>query len=62
MLEKINVEKKMAAECFNPDRLAEQVRLAIGGRSLSNFATEAGVSKSYVSKICLLYTSDAADE
>ena len=51
MLEKINVEKKMAAECFNPDRLAEQVRLAIGGRSLSNFATEAGVSKSYVSKI-----------
>lgn len=51
MLEKINKETKMAAETFDTGKLAEQVRLAIGGRSLSNFAQEAGVSKSYVSKI-----------
>jgi len=51
MLEKINEETKMAAETFDTGKLAELVRLAIGGRSLSNFAQEAGVSKSYVSKI-----------
>ncbi len=51
MLEKINEETKMAAETFDTGKLAELVRLAIGGRSLSSFAEEAGVSKSYVSKI-----------
>lgn len=51
MLEKINKETKMAAETFDTGKLAELVRLAIGGRSLSSFAEEAGVSKSYVSKI-----------
>lgn len=51
MEKKINEETKMATEPFDLGRLAEQVRLAIGGRSLSSFAEEAGVSKSYVSKI-----------
>ena len=43
--------KKMSASAFDTDKLAERVRLAIGGRSLSSFAEEVGVSKSYVSKI-----------
>lgn len=43
--------KIMPADGFDAERLAEQVRLAIGGRTLSSFAETAGVSKSYISKI-----------
>ena len=51
MANEINKEKKKSADAFDLGRLASQVRLAIGGRSLSSFAEEAGVSKSYISKI-----------
>lgn len=44
-------ETKKSAVTFDAGRLAEQVRLAIGERSLSSYAEAAGVSKSYVSKI-----------
>lgn len=48
---KENEKTKISAETFDAKRLAEQVRLAIGSRSLASFADAAGISKSYISKI-----------
>ena len=42
---------KKSENIFDVKKLAEQVRLAIGERTLSSFAEQTGVSKSYVSKI-----------
>ena len=48
---KENEKTKISADTFDAERLAEQVRLAIGSRSLGSFADAAGISKSYISKI-----------
>lgn len=51
MMIKENERTKIPANTFDAERLAEQVRLAIGERSLSSFAEVTGISKSYISKI-----------